>query len=1446
MAWFSRRLGHKGEGAGVHGAPVGDSREPIPAKPREPAADGRTPSSHGAGESDLPIRSEQVHRSGGDSEGRTESSFDAGPAWSGVTNACESAVRRGAWEELLSVLDEPARGGSAVGLRTWYRDRRAFWESRREDPSWDVVPGVGAGDEEWDRARDIEVALRLGRRLARMLLAVALLEPESAAEALAAEPRGVIEITGGPDGRHELAVPQGDPARDLRVVQAMVARRGEGWATAFVGALAQAHAKDGDQQEWLAALAAGLVTGGVAGGDAGFAAIEAVVAAGAPRLLLPLLDAPTGSAIGRQVRRWYASRLNHWTQHIGEHDSWVTRASAGCLFLVVASVADPATAVRTYAALQLRDPRSDDASREAVRRMRARGERWCVSFFVEADRFEPGWRHERWMDGPLAEFWLELARKGVVGPLPAGKALRSALGLLLVSPGPGDVLPEPTAAGPAGDLPSPAEAIAERLRNDPLAARALLTAGLVEGSGQVVSEACAILVRAGVLGREWVLDTVVDALVDDDHDGYGRDAQVRSMFDAMGLTKHDVARRLERLLPVLPQTGAQLAPLVAMVIEVCSDEQLTCLEVTSAQGYPPSEPPQLPAPAGSLDDPVVVRAWAGRLHGTASGAWSALGLSYLRDQLAQARVVAGLATSDPALCARVVAAVADHESQPEVRQTVLPAAVALLRRGSLNVADAADCQPPVLVELRTELAARMLVPVLRAPPWFPAALTAVAGDPDSLRAVFASWSPEAGRVLLATLSRLVTEGALDREPLVSASVAPLTRQLAPDVSRVVARMLSVLEFSAADATGRMPLLLGVLPTVHSSVAAVLRPAMIDAVSTSDLVEVARVVCARTEKAGHTRLVKALTAKDAEIRWGRDALVEALVVAAELSDESVAARARRSLGPLGVPPAPATDSGAVAGLWRPVPIVVDQPGPVAPIEPTARGLSAALSRIRARTTTADPAVFLDAAVRWAASDLDAAVGWGVEAARRAGGALRWAPRTLQVFRDFLLPLLEATLKHPWEEYEKPGLVAKRYSKLGLRGFTAKHAEKVLGSRGRSWLIAAASGSGGWHHPGVHALHARFLREVEMRLGEVPYLISTPTRSDGSLDFDSLLERLHGYGDLPVGPLDLLLALLRLDTPSADRAADADGIRAVLWTAAEYLQPGLRRLDADGRREARDNVHRWLQNGGAQALPVSGLVRDWLLGGGLPALAGRLDGTDVVLDPVTLPVPLGGFAGALEDLTAQARPSTDGFVSLEYARVETDLGVVPGWSDWTAMRYQAAFGRKRSGVTRGVDERWLARLAEAPSPGMATLRATIATLNHPDADLRLAGVDTALQLMGRGRWQAGDATAITLALLAAGDLKLARVAHSFEQVILAGGLQLLWPTALAVLDIAASAERRPVGLAEFTRMLRTYIPAVPVDVMPDVPTAVARLATAAGGAAPKLESAAFVAAANGRSA
>lgn len=1369
------------------------------------------------------------------------------PAWT----MFESAMERGAWAELLSALDEP---GSGAELRRWYWARRAHWESRRDDREWATTPGLGAGDDEWERAGRAEIVTRLGRRLARMLFAVALLEPRDAAGVLAAESAGRIARLKHARYLLWLDEPLGDPAGDLDAVRTKAACRGRAWVTACVKALADVRAEAGEQRAWLASLAARLVLDGDAGADATLAAVEAAVAVGAWESLLGLLDVPAGGAVGQQVRRWQSSRLGAWTKQIAEDDSSDARESAGCLCLLVSSLADPAVAVRTYVALARRHPWKDDALREAARRMRARGDRWCVDFFVEAERVEAGWSNDGWMGGVLGELWLDLARDGLVGPLPTWRALREAIVPWSLVSQARDVLGgwHTKESEQLARLPLAVELIAAALRDDLVAARALMTAYLLDGWSKVgrpdlveslaVPAAYAALAHEGALDRDSVLDTTVAAI--GGSGWYGGDQRVRSMLDALDPSTREVSRRLPQIVEVLTQAGAGLAPLAALVVEVCSEAQLTALLTTTRRGFQPPEPLRFDGRPGSLDDPSVVREWAGGLYSVASGAWLRLGpqpcLSHL---LAAASDLVAMAKADPVLLRRLVALVADEGAQPGVRDTVMPVAVALLRREGLAAGGPLGAGAPVLAEFRTGLAVRVLVPLLRREPGFADVLAAVLGDPEAFLVILAGSSPEPATVLLASLTDMIREGSLDRERQLSALFGLLTRQLTPEVSKAAVRLLGAFGFSTSDAVERMPLLLGILPTVHASVAAALRPVMLEAVSAADLPSLAGVLCARTEKAGHTLLVRVLTAKTAIARWGDGPVAEALAVVSGLTDESVAARARKALG---------ISAGAVAArvadLWRPVPTVVDQPRPVTPIEPTEKGLATALSRIRARTTTADPAVFLDAAVRWAASDLDAAVSWGVEAARKAGGALSWAPGALWMFRGYVSPLLRVTLKDVSDELERPGLVARRYSKLGLRGFAAKHAEKVLGSRGRSWLVAAAGGYVGWHRHGEDALHSRFLAEIEMRLGEIPYLVSTPTHNDGGLDFDTLVQRLRGYGDLPVGPLDLLLALLRLDTPPVDRAADADGIQAVLWTAAEYLEPGLRSVDADGSREDRDAVHGWLQSGGARALPVSGLVRDWILGGGRPALTGRLDGSDVALDTATLPVPvpLGDFAGAPAGLIGEVRPSTDRWASFDGARVETDLGVVPRWSDRTAVRYRAAFGQKRRGATRGVDERWLGRLAEAPSPGLGTLRGTIATLNHPDEDLRLAGVDAALLVMGRGYWPPEDATAITLALVASGDLKLARVAHSFEQVILGGGLQLLWPTALAILDAAASAERRPVGLSELTRMLRRYVAAVPREVMPEVPASIARLAAAAGTTAQKLEAAAFVAAVNGRSA
>jgi hypothetical protein len=135
----------------------------------------------------------------------------------------------------------------------------------------------------------------------------------------------------------------------------------------------------------------------------------------------------------------------------------------------------------------------------------------------------------------------------------------------------------------------------------------------------------------------------------------------------------------------------------------------------------------------------------------------------------------------------------------------------------------------------------------------------------------------------------------------------------------------------------------------------------------------------------------------------------------------------------------------------------------------------------------------------------------------------------------------------------------------------------------------------------------------------------------------------------------------------------------------------------------------------------------------------------------------------------------------------------------------------------------------------------TLCHADEDHRLRAVDATLILMERRWWDADAYTRCCAHLLESGDLRLARLASSWEQVILGGGLMALWPSVLRVLEDACARERKPAGLAELLAMVRRYVRAVP---RADLPASVHALAGSKGGSKARLEAVALVVAAGGR--
>ncbi|GAA1937508.1 hypothetical protein [Nocardioides marmoribigeumensis] len=631
--------------------------------------------------------------------------------------------------------------------------------------------------------------------------------------------------------------------------------------------------------------------------------------------------------------------------------------------------------------------------------------------------------------------------------------------------------------------------------------------------------------------------------------------------------------------------------------------------------------------------------------------------------------------------------------------------------------------------------------------------------------------------LAAALAELVADGLLDRTRVLEDTLAALTRQDTAGTQKGLARILTALGLSGEDLRGRLPLAQGLLATGRGPVTAALLPAVLEVAAPEDLDEVARTIFTRTEKAQQKTLLAALTAKDAVARWDRPSVVAALAVAADVPDPRLAARATTALEKLGESTPEAPPEAPVDDLWAPPPPVTVG-APVTAVAPHARSLTEAASRFGVAATPADAALLTDALVRWCATDPHAAREWASSAVPQA---TVWLPALVYAVHEGRRPSLED--------------FRTRNEQVS--------AHLTSGKRPRfddiSWNLYSRSAPGVLHD-GVNA-------ETAVRLGEVPFLLSTPTHEDGSLAFDALIARLREYA-VPAGPLDLTLALLRLQPVDPGRAADLDGLSLPLWSAEKS---GLLRR----RPRTRDAVD---------------AVREWVTSGGLPPSTAHHRGAHVLVDPAHLPAGVGDIPGVPGALSSGHDPDLHDEYDEYNLSVEAGTGVVPAWVDLLAARLQKQFDQSSRGAPR-----WLAPMAASPSPGLAVTHAVAQTLCHADEDHRLVAVDAALVLMGRGRWVPDDYTACCLHQLADGELRLTRLSHAWEQLALGGGLQPLWPTVLAVLDAACALNRKPPGLADLLAVVRRLAPAVP-DVR--LPGSVRTLAGSKGGSKARLEAVALV--------
>ncbi|MDF2144694.1 hypothetical protein [Knoellia sp. p5-6-4] len=670
----------------------------------------------------------------------------------------------------------------------------------------------------------------------------------------------------------------------------------------------------------------------------------------------------------------------------------------------------------------------------------------------------------------------------------------------------------------------------------------------------------------------------------------------------------------------------------------------------------------------------------------------------------------------------------------------------------------------------------------RVDPLLPDVLPAVVERPGTLGALVGFSVP--GWELGPAVSAMVDEGRLERERLLEPCLQALTRDEPAATQKALATVLTALGFSAGDAKGRAPLLLGAMATARGPVTAVLLPVLLDTVSgPEEMAELAVTVFSRKEKRQRTVLLRALVHREAVDRFGREAVVAGLAAAAESDDESLAGRARRALAGLGVEaerPAPQP----VADLWCD-PAPAPPPQPFRQVEPTPEGLTAALSAFGTGGLGHVTARFLDAFVRWAWDD-------------RAG---------------FTAFLRSAWPRHDWQRPE----VVNRAADWAHGGLDrAQHEKEVARIRFYHGGVWRPHVSHDWHlssMPVTWALVRLHVSETLLAAGSVPCLLSTPSDESGSVSFDDLLSRLRSYRDAPCGELDLFQALLRLEPVDPARADELDG---VVVTLRGREATGLRRLLRGTRSPGAD---------------AAGVVRQWVAGGGLPALEVRAVERGLHVGPAELPVRLDVFPSVPPDLVAGHQLGRDKDFSEYQVAADTTIDVVPHWPELVAAKTQASFDQ-----SSGWSSRWLEWLVEAPGvAGPAVHHALATTLGHADEAARLRGVDAALALMARGRFDGGDFERACLALLRRGKLRLARTTSAWEQVVLGGGMKPLWPAVTAVVEAACRLERRPAGLAELLSMARRYAAAAPGAV---VPPAVVEIAQSKGASKVHVEARAWV--------
>ena len=308
--------------------------------------------------------------------------------------------------------------------------------------------------------------------------------------------------------------------------------------------------------------------------------------------------------------------------------------------------------------------------------------------------------------------------------------------------------------------------------------------------------------------------------------------------------------------------------------------------------------------------------------------------------------------------------------------------------------------------------------------------------------------------------------------------------------------------------------------------------------------------------------------------------------------------------------------------------------------------------------------------------------------------------------------------------------------------------------------------------------RHVTESLRRAGRVPFLLSTPSRPNGGLDLDVLVDRLRHSAEVGFGPLDLLQAILRLRPTEPDQSVLLDGLAPV----PPDTSAGTTTQVADAVAYVREVV--------AAGRVIPPLItweqledEGWLVENPPPALWLAM-----------LPVDPAELGSSLDELAPPARTQFPA----------TDHRHVTPWCPDLALRQ---VGLWQPANTWSLLPESFVHMA-GPL-GVAVQDALLREYAGERTETPREAVGRTMEALGRRTYPPVTAVAAAAGRLAAGRLNLSRCAAAWEQIFLAGGLYPVWHVALHTAEIAVAQPRRPPGLADLLRMLTAYAPEIPLE-------------------------------------